>query len=75
MAQLLIRNLDKKTVDRLKKQAESNNRSLQAEAKAILENAAPDKKVAALRLKRLRESLGRTFDDSAALIREERNSR
>lgn len=36
----LIRDLDEKTVKKLKKRAETGNRSLQAELKAILEEAA-----------------------------------
>ncbi len=40
MAQLLIRNLDEKTIERLKTQAKRNNRSLQGETKATLERVA-----------------------------------
>jgi len=76
MAQVLVRQLDDKIVDRLKKRAKEHGRSLQSEVKTILEDAVPDyegawKRIEGLR-KRLRKS-GRTFSDSAALIREDRD--
>ena len=40
MATLTIRNLDEKTVERLKQHARQNGRSLQAEVRHILNNAA-----------------------------------
>lgn len=40
MSQLLIRNLEEETVTRLKRRAQINHRSLQAEVQLILENAA-----------------------------------
>jgi hypothetical protein len=40
MAQVLIRNLDRKTVDRLKARARRNGRSLEAELRLILEREA-----------------------------------
>lgn len=39
MAQVLVRNLDEKTVAQLKKRAAGNGRSLQAELKLLLEQA------------------------------------
>jgi plasmid stability protein len=39
MAQFLIRDLDKKLVDRLKNRAKASGRSLEAEVRTILENA------------------------------------
>ena len=41
MAQLLVRDLDNRVMLRLKERAKLNRRSLQSEAKAILEAAAP----------------------------------
>jgi hypothetical protein len=41
MAQLLVRDLDDQVMARLKERARRNQRSLQAEARAILETAAP----------------------------------
>lgn len=78
MAQILIRDLDKKVVDRLKKHARENKRSLQGEAKAILEDAVRRTTPQELEKiwKKWREHWGeRKFDDSAALIREGRDSR
>ena len=77
MAQILIRNLDEKLVGRLKKRAKGHGRSLQAEAKRILEEAAKDEatefwKAADHIRERLKRS-GRKFSDSAELIREDRD--
>jgi hypothetical protein len=76
MAQVLVRQLDDKVVDRLKKRAKEHGRSLQSEVKTILEEAVPDYEAAWKRIegfrKRLKKS-GRKFSDSAALIREDRN--
>ena len=40
MADILIRNLDENTLDWLKKRAMSNNRSMNAEIKSVLEESA-----------------------------------
>ena len=76
MAQVLVRQLDDKLVDRLKKRAKEHGRSLQSEVKTILEEAVPDYEAAWNRIdgfrKRLKKS-GRKFSDSAALIREDRD--
>ena len=76
MAQVLVRQLDKKVVVRLKKRAKEHGRSLQSEVKTILEEAVPDYEAAWKRIERLRTRLrksGRTFADSANLIREDRD--
>ena len=77
MAQILIRNLSEEVVERLKARAKTNGRSLQAEAKMILEqNARLDVNAfweAADRIRKELEATGRTFSDSAELIREERD--
>jgi len=74
MADILIRGLDVKLVQRLKPRARRHGRSLQSEAKLILERSAeysiPEALAAA---KRLRQGLGRRFSDSAAIIREDRD--
>lgn len=76
MAQVLVRQLDDKVVDRLKRRAKEHGRSLQSEVKTILEEAVPDYESAWRRIegfrKRLKKS-GRRFVDSAALIREDRD--
>jgi plasmid stability protein len=75
MTHLLVRSLDPSAVDRLKKQAKQHGRSLQAEAKAILEAQSALDPAEALKLAdRIRRSFrSRRFGDSAALIREERD--
>lgn len=74
MAQVVVRGLDDELVERLRRQAERNGRSLQAEIKMILQQAARVDVEAARELAdRIRSRLGdRKFDDSAALIREDR---
>lgn len=76
MAQILVRDLEVKTVERLKKHAREHGRSLQAEVRSILEGVAGKMTVAEFRVTaaRLRKSLGgRRHTDSALLIREDRD--
>lgn len=77
MAQVLVRNLKDKIVARLKKRAQTRGRSLQAEVKMILEEAAKEDPGDFWReADRIREQLkrsGRRFSDSAVLIREDRD--
>jgi len=77
MAQMTIRNLDDTTYARLKEQAKRNHRSLEAEARAILESAAkPDLAALRERLQGFRARIAATYDgDVTAAIREERDSR
>jgi len=75
MSQLLVRDLDPAVVDRLKQRAKQHGRSLQAEAKAILEAAAvlsieDARRMAAAWRKRLS---GTMVSDSANLLREDRD--
>jgi hypothetical protein len=75
MAQILVRNLDAAVVEQLKKRARSKGRSLQAEAKAILEQEAErlDPQEILQRLEEFRRSFkGKRFSDSVRLIREDR---
>jgi len=77
MAQVLVRNLKDTVVARLKKRARTKGRSLQAEVKTILEEAANEAPEEFWKeADRIREQLhrsGRKFSDSAALIREDRD--
>jgi plasmid stability protein len=76
MAQVLVRRLDDKVVERLKRRAKEHGRSLQSEVKTILEEAAPDYEAARKRIERFRANLkrsGRRFGDSATLIRGDRD--
>ena len=76
MAQLLIRNLSQGAVDELKETARKNKRSLEAEARIILEEAAAYQR----RLADFREwsssfreeSRGLPQSDSVELLREDR---
>ena len=76
MAQLLVRDLDDGVMLRLKERAKLNRRSLQAEAKAILEAAAPrytrDEALEVFR-KWQERFRGQPMSDSAELIREDRD--
>ncbi|MBI5057069.1 MAG: hypothetical protein HZB61_10690 [Nitrospirae bacterium] len=76
MAQLLVRNIEPETIDRLKVRAKRHHRSLQGEAKIILEEAA--RKItmeeARKRVQQWRKKFaGKKFSDSAELIREDRD--
>ena len=76
MAQVLVRQLNDKVVNRLKKRAKEHGRSLQSEVKTILEDAVPDyerawKRIDSLRLRLKRSS--RKFSNSADLIRADRD--
>ncbi len=74
MARVLIRDLEDRTVERLKARAARNGRSLQAELQMIVERAAAvdvvdSGKVAA----QIRRKLGsREHSDSAALLADDR---
>ena len=57
MAQLLVRHLNDDVVKRLKQRAREHGRSLQSEAKTILEEAVPDYEAAWKRIERFRKRL------------------
>lgn len=78
MAQILVRDLDKETVERLKERAREDGRSLQSEVKHILSQAAHEPIVDMERARKMLEEFrkrfkGRKFSDSVELIREDRN--
>jgi plasmid stability protein len=79
MGDILVRNLEPVTVERLKKRASRNGRSLQAEVSSILTAAAEqdDARERAIRVAgEMRARLtGRSHSDSTELIREDRDSR
>ncbi len=74
MAQILIRGLDPKTVEALKQRAKLNGRSLQSEAKRIIERESGLLSVVAALddLAATRASLRKRFSDSTAIIRKDR---
>ena len=77
MPAIHIRELSRSTLDRLKARARRHDRSLQAELKSILEEAAEtDWSGTRALAAKLRKSLaGRTHSDSAELIASDRRSR
>lgn len=76
MPDLLIRQLSNSTINKLKARARANQRSVQAELKMIIEDAAAAgslKVKAKLLAKSIRSQLvGRSHSDSALLIAEDR---
>ena len=75
MPQILVRNLESDVVERLKRRAAGNGRSLQAEVAQILRDASrkPSIEGARAEAERIRQRLsGRRIADSADLIREDR---
>ncbi len=76
MSDILIRGMDSRAVQRLKVRAKRNGRSLQGEARLILEQAAghslPEALAAAGAWRKKLAKGGRHFTDSAALVREDR---
>ena len=75
MAQVLVRNLEKTVVERLKRRAQRHGRSLQAELHDILERAArtdiTDARRAAERIRR--KLADREHTDSVELIGQDRS--
>ena len=75
MPDILVRGLDKQTVQRLKARAKRHGRSLQSEAKLMLEQAAgaTSEEIVAILEAWERTLAGRRFARSVDLIREVRN--
>ena len=75
MPDILVRDLDRVLVDRLKESAERHGRSLQKEVKAILAEAVPFSRKQAIEVARYwqKKLAGRKHTDSAELIREDRD--
>lgn len=75
MAQILVRDVETSIVERLKTRAKRHGRSLQGEVKMILIEATDlsVQEAAGVSAQWQKRLDGRTFRDSAALIREDRN--
>ena len=75
MSDILIRGLDPETVKRLKARARRHGRSLQKEARLLLEQAAgaDTEEVAAMLSDWKKRFVGRRFGQSARLIRGDRD--
>jgi len=74
MPQLLIRNLEPETIERLKEQAKQHNRSLQGEAKSIIEKSVKITMEETMEraIAWRKKFAGKKFSDSAELLREDR---
>ncbi len=76
MSQVLVRQVDTTTIERLKLRARGNNRSLEAELRIVLRDAANESYTSRdvmAEVARVRELFaGRAFTDSADLLREDR---
>jgi len=75
MAQVLVRDLENDVVDKLKERAKSRGRSLEAELRLILQQAAIESSRTrpALSIEEIQKMLaGRTFSDSTEMLREDR---
>ncbi|MEX0661057.1 MAG: hypothetical protein WD381_06440 [Balneolaceae bacterium] len=76
MPNILIRNIEKETLDRLKDQAKNNNRSLQEELKEMLEMYSGVKQDRAIEmvqeLQRKYKASGKEFPDSSEEISKDR---
>ena len=74
MSRLVVRDLNPNAVARLEVRARSHGRSLQEEARVILETAAPLPMEEAYRiaLESQRRLAGKVMSDSAELLREDR---
>ena len=75
MADVLVRGLGPEVIERLKSRAKQHGRSLQGEAKAILESAAPLSMTEARILAESwqRRLAGTSQSDSSDLLREDRD--
>ncbi len=76
MASILVRDLDKVLVNRIKTMAKQNGRSLQGEVKAILTESVVFTKSQAVMVSEKWHKLlkGKKLSDSVELIREDRDS-
>jgi plasmid stability protein len=74
MVDILVRKLDKKVAERLKKKATATGRSVSETARAAIEEyVKPSKAEIIAEIDRLRESIGPVPGDSTAVIREWRD--
>ncbi|MFP3936933.1 MAG: FitA-like ribbon-helix-helix domain-containing protein [Phycisphaerae bacterium] len=74
MPDILVRGLDKETLERLKRRARRHGRSLQGEAKMLLQQAAgaDSQKVAEILDRWDRRFKGRRFSGSVDMVRKDR---
>lgn len=74
MPQLSVRNLNEETIKRLKALAKQHGRSLQGQAKIVLEEAAmlPANEISTIVERWQRRFAGKRFSDSTRILREDR---
>ena len=74
MSDILIRGLDKRSLERLRARARRHGRSLQSEARLVLEQAAgaDPEQVASIFADWKKRFAGRRFKSSAKIIRQDR---
>jgi plasmid stability protein len=75
MAQVVVRGLDAQVVEKLRQRAQRSGRSLEAELRLVLKQAASEDFVSArAAVERVRAMFGgRRFTDSTKLVREDRD--
>lgn len=75
MGQILVRNLDDHVIERLKRRAAQQNRSLEQAVREILAEAAkPSRREIVEEARRIRERIGQVSGDSTELIRADRDN-
>ena len=74
MAHLVLHDVDPKVIEELRRRADPHGRSIEDEAKSLLEEALGLSRARALReAQRIRGELGGPFTESAELLREGRD--
>jgi len=74
MPDILVRDIDPEKLERLKARAKKNGRSLQSEAKLLIEKAAEERTIEDIleSARQIRKKVGTPAVDSVTLIREDR---
>ncbi len=74
MPDILVRDIDPEKLERLKARAKKNGRSLQSEAKMLIEKAAEERTIEDIleSARQLRKKVGTPASDSVIMIREDR---
>lgn len=74
MAHLVLHDVDPKVIEELRKRADPHGRSIEDEAKAVLEESLGLSRARALRAaRRIRTEIPGPFGDSAELLRQDRD--
>jgi plasmid stability protein len=74
MSHLVLHDIDPRVIEELRRQADAHGREIEDEAKVVLEEALGLSRARALRAaRRIRSELTGPFNDSADLLREDRD--